>query len=459
MLAALLGALVFGAPGTAAADQVLTAQAGGGGVAAAGGVVAWSSYDTAARAYRLMVWRDGAATPLGVAPAPAPFDVSAGIGPDKAVWLVWSRCGTAGCDVVRWDMASPGERRIAVAALPGWDEVHPAIDRGRIAFGRTSSSGRAQVLVAGVSGVPAARVVPAALPAGVCADAPAQQSPCGPSALIQLDGVALHGNGLAVSSRASVSRTSIAPGLCGLASLRYVDLRTGIARRVTDTTCGLAGATIVSPSFDPAGRLWFARGCNSTQEACRGRVGSPQRYTPATGTTDATTSVLDGSVRGLAPAPEGLVVSRWGTTGVQACYVEQAYLCGTVSMIAVGPFSEPPTWSPRTPDRPLVAVRTLKRAQVLRPASPVPCLTANPHPRRGADIWGGAVAPVGRSWTMAALATGGRAVGRRFTAGYGWRFAHLSLTGSGVCGSTVTVTYRIAGDRPQAFRVRVEGPR
>ena len=454
-LGMLVAALAAATPARAAGGPSgLLAPEAAGSVAAAGDVVAWSAYDPALGAYRLMLWRDGAAAPLAVAPSPGPFDVSAGHGPDGAVWLVWSRCAALRCDVVGYDLANPGERPIPAAATPAGNEHMPAIDGTRLAFVRDRGT-TPQILVAGVSGAPKARVVAAALPTGVCDEG--QRPLCQPTRRVVVDGIALHGDGLAVSARASSLAGGSEPGTCGLAGLRYVDLHTGLARRLTDAICGAAGAHITRPAFDARGRLWFLRACNSTRDACRGPGGSPQRYEPRTGTSWGTQAIADGSGLGVAATTGGLVLARWAPP---RCVLPGDAACETITAVPGPSLRVPPTWSARTPDVPLATVERRGRLPVLRPASVVPCLVADPHPRLGADIWGGALVLPGQGGTFAVRMAGGHSAGRRLTPGASpsgrWQFAHVSLVGRAVCGGTALVTYRLHGEPATTFRVRVE---
>ena len=112
------------APLTSAGPITTTAS---GPIAAAGSVLAWTEYDASDRRYHIHVVGDrpGAPAPhvLEVISTTALPDLGAGIGPDGAVWLVWSRCvhrsgALLRCDVVRYDLANPGERLVAVTIAP-----------------------------------------------------------------------------------------------------------------------------------------------------------------------------------------------------------------------------------------------------------------------------------------------------------------------------------------------------
>ena len=130
-LLALLAALVAAAP--AAAEQRLATEAAPFTADAYGDVIAWSSYDTASKTYRLRVTRGGAAVDTAaVAPSPDPFDLDVGPGPDGVPLVVYSRRG----DIFQFDPASRLEQPLAEVNTHG-TEVHPSIRRNALAFVRT----------------------------------------------------------------------------------------------------------------------------------------------------------------------------------------------------------------------------------------------------------------------------------------------------------------------------------
>jgi hypothetical protein len=150
MLAA--GAL---APTAHAADPtVLSTEQAVAPVAAWNGTVVWSSYDAAAKDFKLVVSRDGGKpTALPVAPSPTPFDVDLGTNRNGSTYAVYTRCkrpgsmqgsvvrrGT-GCDVYRLSIASGREEQLTKISSPDWDEREPTIFRGRIAFIRRQKAG------------------------------------------------------------------------------------------------------------------------------------------------------------------------------------------------------------------------------------------------------------------------------------------------------------------------------
>jgi hypothetical protein len=141
--AAVLATAAF-APAASASPTVLAKELRPSQVAAWNGTVAWSSYDPEAKAYRLMVSRDGGAPEaVPVDPSPRPFDVDLGTNRSGSTTAVYTRCddGDHGCDVYRVVLASGREERLDKISSPLWDERSPTIFRGEIAFIRRETHG------------------------------------------------------------------------------------------------------------------------------------------------------------------------------------------------------------------------------------------------------------------------------------------------------------------------------
>jgi len=132
------------APAPAIADEVVADLAAPTPIAAYGGALAWSAYDASSQRFRLVIQRDGVATPARTATSRRAFDVS--LGPDSRgrVVALYSRCRTAargrtperGCDVYRYDLRARRESKLASVSSPKLDEAWPAQWRDRIAFAR-----------------------------------------------------------------------------------------------------------------------------------------------------------------------------------------------------------------------------------------------------------------------------------------------------------------------------------
>ena len=96
-------------------------------------MIAWSSYDAAAKTYALRVLRGGAAVDTAaVARSGEPFDLDVGPGPDGEPLVVYSRRG----DIFQFDPATGAEQPLAEVNTKG-TEVHPSISRSALAFVRT----------------------------------------------------------------------------------------------------------------------------------------------------------------------------------------------------------------------------------------------------------------------------------------------------------------------------------
>src|SRR5689334_7381126 len=80
----------------ARADVVVAPTATPTPIAAGQRVVVFSSYDAAAKNYRLAIREHGTVTMPDVAPNPVPFDVDVGPTPSGHAYLVYSRCPSGG---------------------------------------------------------------------------------------------------------------------------------------------------------------------------------------------------------------------------------------------------------------------------------------------------------------------------------------------------------------------------
>jgi hypothetical protein len=126
---ALLALLLTAAP--AAAAQRLATEAAPFTADAYGDVIAWSSYDAAAKNFHLKLLRGGDAITPAIAPSPEPFDLDVGPGPDGAPLVVYSRGG----DIFQYDPATGLEQPLAEVNTPGV-ERNPSIQRDALAFVR-----------------------------------------------------------------------------------------------------------------------------------------------------------------------------------------------------------------------------------------------------------------------------------------------------------------------------------
>ena len=140
-LAAVVVLLTFAAGAApAAAETRLATESAPFTADAYGAVVAWSSYDAAAKRYALRVTRGGVAVDTAaVAPSPDPLDLDVGPGPNGAPLVVYSRRG----DLFQFDPATGAEQPLAEVNTRG-TEVHPSIDRKALAFVRTPRGRKAR---------------------------------------------------------------------------------------------------------------------------------------------------------------------------------------------------------------------------------------------------------------------------------------------------------------------------
>ena len=132
-------------PAPARAETLLSSEPSAPKVSAAGGALAWSTYDTAAKAWFLVIRRDGVQERAAVAPRSVPFDVDLGFDGSGALVASYSRCRTEpaffaptgrGCDLYVYDLAAGRERRLSGASTTDSSEYLPTLAGGRVAFAR-----------------------------------------------------------------------------------------------------------------------------------------------------------------------------------------------------------------------------------------------------------------------------------------------------------------------------------
>lgn len=108
--------------------------------------VAWSSYDTRTKRYRLRVLRAGRDASPPIATSARNFDVDLGPLPNSndGIGAVYSRCDSrdTNCDVFMVDLQTGSERRVTEVSSPDRDERQPSLYRNVISFSRTASRGR-----------------------------------------------------------------------------------------------------------------------------------------------------------------------------------------------------------------------------------------------------------------------------------------------------------------------------
>ena len=135
-------------------------------VSAAGQVLAWSVFEPAKRAWRLVVRRVGETQVLPIAGRSTPFDVDLGDDGHGGLVASYSRCSAAmggaepphGCRLYYYDFATGTERPIAVANARGFSQFDPSMAAGRVAFARigdrrrVGASNRARIYVQSLAG-------------------------------------------------------------------------------------------------------------------------------------------------------------------------------------------------------------------------------------------------------------------------------------------------------------------
>jgi hypothetical protein len=472
LIVTLLGlgaALAAAGPAPAAAlSGVLTTDAGLGPVAAYANTAAWSRWDDAAGGYRLVVNRAGRVSTLDVPVAARPFEVTAGRGPGGSTWLVWSRCAASStgvegeCDIEGYDLAARTLKAFPFAARRGVQERAPAIHSDRLLYvsGGTSDVGVVHLAALDGSEDRILDILPT--------------TTCGLSLTAECDAVtratpvasALRLGVAAVASRVSTGPLDV--GICGLATVRLLDLRTGVARTLDDAVCGLSGQALSDLAFDTDGRLWWRQRCGGDQSACLGTRGGPFRQ--SLGGRQRLVNALGSRLAGVAVAGRMPLLASRAPRTQAGCWPgpqNSEYRCTTIATVAAPTFAALAPEPERLPPAGYLTVPGTPRLRVLKPPATMACSRGETAARPGATLWAGA------SWLRAdpRLRTAGPAVPVRATSRgrvvrgtisrgpKGWegqRTTTLDLgTPDRACARTWTLTYRPPGSAALRFTTRV----
>jgi hypothetical protein len=270
---------LFAAP-AAHADQTLATTSRPTHIAAGQRLVAFSSYDGAINAYRLMIARHGRIQAASVRPSPTPFDVDVGRTESGRAYLVFQRCRSGGassmprgCDIFGYDPDSHHENRYR-ASTSAHSEVHPTYWRGRIAFVRYYGSGDdARPIVytrRARSSRPSQRLP--GLPARRC-----NEGSCG-AVSGTINELELYGEHLAQTAFTITHATYPYRNT----EVRLVDVRSGRSEQIARRGSGLSGQQFLGASF-VAGRLYVDFTCHGDPQGCVPGFGGIYRYRYSTG--------------------------------------------------------------------------------------------------------------------------------------------------------------------------------
>lgn len=314
-LLALAAVALLCAPAAARADQTIDTTPRPTGVAAGQGLVAYSAYDRALDAYRLMIARQGRVERASVRPSATPFDVDVGPTESGRAYLVYSRCesrATAvpkGCDIYAYDPDSHHENRYD-ASSPTESDVHPTYWRGRVAFVRYYGSGddpRPVVYTRRARSSGPSQRLPG-LPARRCL----KYAGCGP-VTGTIDELELYGEHLA--------QTAFTVSHLGYdrrqTEVRLVNVESQRSQQIAARGSGESGQEFVGLSFR-AGRLYTYFTCHGDSGGCIQGIGGAFRYRYSTG---------DWSVAPELEQVAAFSVSNLGTIDVS---INGARACGPI---------------------------------------------------------------------------------------------------------------------------------
>lgn len=142
--AAVLAAVLAGAPAVARSDEVIAQPERGTPVDADVGVLVFSAYDRGTRRFRLTSMRNGRVETLRTRPQRSPVDADVGTDAAGDPVLAYSACAAGSCDVRLYSFEDGRDRRVARASRPGVDERAPTVWAGRLAWvagGRSVKTG------------------------------------------------------------------------------------------------------------------------------------------------------------------------------------------------------------------------------------------------------------------------------------------------------------------------------
>jgi hypothetical protein len=446
---------------------VLATDAADAPIAAYANTAAWSRWDDAVGAYRIMVDRGGSVVPLDVPPSPRPFALSAGRGPDGATWLVWVRCADVSttepedCDIEGYDLGTRSPAAFPFAARPGVSEIAPAIHDDRLVYVVSAGdAGLDRVHLSALDGTND-RVVDV-LPTSTCGLS--LYGECFAVTRAAALSSAVRGDRVAVTSRVSTAAGDV--GICGLATVRLLDLRTSAVRTLDDAVCGLSGQWLADVTFDADGRLWWRQGCAGDESACQGTRAGPFRQTDA-GLQRLVTDV-GSRLASVAVARRTPIIAARAprtTAGCSTGPALTAYRCGTVMAIASPAYASIRPPRETLPPPGYVTVPGTSRLLVLRPPRTTACSRGDLQPKAGATLWAGVSyidGPRRRSGPAVPVtaSSGGRTVKGtvpKGAAGFeGQVTTRLDLGGpSKACDRTWRLTYRPSGGKRYRFSVRV----
>ena len=257
IILALLGALMAAAPAAAAPTTIDTLPRESG-LDAGQGAVVWSRYDDAAKAYRLVVRRNGVNSLPPIDPSPDAFDADLGSNSRGEPAVVYSRCASYRddrgprdrCDLYILSLKTGSERALRNANTSA-SESNPTLWRGELAWISERRGARPTVYHRSLAaGARKSRRLPG-LPARACNIH--NSRPCSRVTAGAIEELELHGNRLA-------EIVGYSAGSGDSTEIRLVSLRSTSARRIAFQNIGENNQLYTGLSFSSRKLAWF-RGC------------------------------------------------------------------------------------------------------------------------------------------------------------------------------------------------------